>query len=79
MWETLYNFGFIGDPGAWDYTEVTGIGFFPGFAGFTYPNDEELATYGLLLKKVHGTNEDLDLARSDLIARNHNGRLFLRS
>ena len=43
LWETLYNWGFIGDPGAWDYTEVTGIGFFPGFAGFTYPNDEELA------------------------------------
>ncbi|MCU7495451.1 MAG: hypothetical protein HF311_08275, partial [Ignavibacteria bacterium] len=43
LWETLYNWGFIGDPGAWDYTETTGIGFYPGFPGFTYPNNEELA------------------------------------
>ncbi|MCU7491770.1 MAG: hypothetical protein ACM3UR_04750 [Bacteroidota bacterium] len=43
LWETLYNWGFIGDPGAWDYTETTGVGFYPGFPGFTYPNNEELA------------------------------------
>ena len=40
LWETLYNYGFIGDPGAWDYLQVTGIGFFPGFSGYTFPNDE---------------------------------------
>lgn len=40
LWETLYNYGFIGDPGAWDYLQVTGIGFFPGFAGYTFPTDE---------------------------------------
>ncbi|HEX2963732.1 MAG TPA: hypothetical protein VHO43_18185 [Ignavibacteriales bacterium] len=43
LWETLYNWGFIGDPGAWDYTETTGIGFYPGFPGFTYPTDEQMA------------------------------------
>ena len=43
LWETLYNWGFIGDPGAWDYLQVTGIGFYPGFKNFDYPNDEELA------------------------------------
>ncbi len=43
LWETLYNYGFIGDPGAWDYLQITGIGFYPGFNGFNYPNDEELA------------------------------------
>ena len=43
LWETLYNFGFIGDPGAWDYTQVTGIGFYPGFSGYSFPNDELIA------------------------------------
>ncbi|MGE5797652.1 MAG: hypothetical protein ACM34N_12780 [Ignavibacteria bacterium] len=43
LWETLYNFGFIGDPGAWDYLQLTGIGFYPGFSGYIFPNDEELA------------------------------------
>ncbi|MFO7448314.1 MAG: hypothetical protein R6W90_18285 [Ignavibacteriaceae bacterium] len=43
LWETLYNDGFIGDPGAWDYTQVTGIGFFPGFPGYIFPRDEEEA------------------------------------
>ena len=43
LWETLYNYGFIGDPGAWDYLHLTGIGFFPGFSGYTFPDDEELA------------------------------------
>lgn len=43
LWETLYNWGFIGDPGAWDYLETTGIGFYPGFPGFTYPHDEQTA------------------------------------
>ncbi len=40
LWETLYNWGFIGDPGAWDYLQVTGIGFYPGFSGYTFPSDE---------------------------------------
>jgi hypothetical protein len=43
LWETLYNWGFIGDPGAWDYLHVTGIGFYPGFSGYIFPNDEEQA------------------------------------
>ncbi|MHB8579243.1 MAG: hypothetical protein ACYDA4_05205 [Ignavibacteriaceae bacterium] len=43
LWETLYNWGFIGDPGAWDYLETTGIGFYPGFSGFNYPHDEQAA------------------------------------
>lgn len=43
LWETLYNWGFIGDPGAWDYGETTGIGFYPGFSGFNYPHDEQAA------------------------------------
>jgi hypothetical protein len=40
LWETIYNWGFIGDPGAWDYLQVTGIGFYPGFKGFNFPTDE---------------------------------------
>jgi len=43
LWETLYNWGFIGDPGAWDYQQITGIGFYPGFNNYIFPNDEELA------------------------------------
>lgn len=43
LWETLYNWGFIGDPGSWDYGEITGVGMYPGFQGFTWPNNEELA------------------------------------
>lgn len=43
LWETIYNYGFIGDPGAWDYLQVTGIGFYPGFSGFSFPTDEEMA------------------------------------
>jgi len=40
LWETLYNWGFIGDPGAWDYNQTTGIGFYPGFSGFDFPRNE---------------------------------------
>ena len=40
LWETIYNWGFIGDPGAWDYNQTTGIGFYPGFYGFDFPNNE---------------------------------------
>ena len=43
LWETIYNYGFIGDPGAWDYLQVTGIGFYPGFSGYTFPTDEFMA------------------------------------
>lgn len=43
LWETLYNYGYIGDPGAWDYLQLTGIGFYPGFSGYTFPQDEEQA------------------------------------
>jgi hypothetical protein len=40
LWETLFSYGIIGSAGAWDYQEVTGLGFYPGFPGYYYPNDE---------------------------------------
>jgi hypothetical protein len=43
LWETLFNYGIIGSAGAWDYAEVTGLGFYPGFQGYYFPNDEQLA------------------------------------
>lgn len=43
LWETINSNGLIGHGGAWDYEEVTGIGFYPGFAGYYFPNDELLA------------------------------------
>ncbi len=43
LWETINSNGLIGHGGAWDYQEVTGIGFYPGFAGYYFPNDEILA------------------------------------
>jgi hypothetical protein len=43
LWETLYNFGFIGDPVTWEFWQLTGVGFYPGFSGYTFPNDEILA------------------------------------
>lgn len=41
LWETLNNIGFIGDMGAWDYEETSGIGFYPGFSGYSFPTFEE--------------------------------------
>jgi len=41
LWETVNNIGFIGDMGAWDYEETSGIGFYPGFSGYSYPTFEE--------------------------------------
>lgn len=43
LWETLNSYGLIGSAGAWDYGEVTGLGFYPGFPGYYFPNDEILA------------------------------------
>ncbi len=43
LWETLNSYGLIGSSGAWDYAEYTGIGFYPGFSGYEYPNNEEVA------------------------------------
>jgi hypothetical protein len=43
LWETLFNHGIIGSAGAWDYAAVTGLGFYPGFPGYYFPNDEQLA------------------------------------
>lgn len=40
LWETINSDGLIGHGGAWDYYEVTGIGFYPGFPDFYFPNDE---------------------------------------
>ncbi|MCF7885017.1 MAG: hypothetical protein K9M80_00855 [Candidatus Marinimicrobia bacterium] len=41
LWETINNIGFIGDLGAWDYEETSGIGFYPGFSGYSFPTFEE--------------------------------------
>lgn len=41
LWETLSSMGFIGAGDAWDYGEVTGIGFYPGFEDYYFPNHEE--------------------------------------
>lgn len=41
LWETLNNIGFIGDMGAWDYEQTSGIGFYPGFSGYSYPTFEQ--------------------------------------
>ncbi|MBN1465892.1 hypothetical protein JXA02_09035, partial [candidate division KSB1 bacterium] len=41
LWESLANFGFIGDGGAWDYQQMSAIGLYPGFTGYTYPDHEE--------------------------------------
>ncbi|MEG8989750.1 hypothetical protein VJY32_08225 [Ignavibacteria bacterium 4148-Me] len=43
LWETINNNGLIGSAGAWDYLETTGLGFYPGFSGYYFPNDEQLA------------------------------------
>ncbi|HRS51234.1 MAG TPA: hypothetical protein P5268_00685 [Candidatus Marinimicrobia bacterium] len=41
LWETLNNVGLIGDLGVWDYEETSGLGFYPGFSGYSYPTFEE--------------------------------------
>jgi len=41
LWETLNNIGYIGDMGTWDYEETSGIGFYPGFSGYSFPTFEE--------------------------------------
>ncbi|MCB0731764.1 MAG: hypothetical protein KDC88_12090, partial [Ignavibacteriae bacterium] len=43
LWETLSNMGYIGSLGAWDYGQVTGVGFYPGFPQYYFPNHEEKA------------------------------------
>ena len=43
LWETLNNVGLIGDLGVWDYEETSGLGFYPGFSGYSFPNNEQLA------------------------------------
>jgi len=40
LWESLNNIGFIGHMGVWDYEQTTGVGFYPGFSGYSYPRDE---------------------------------------
>lgn len=40
LWETILSWGMIGSDVAWDYGEVTGVGFYPGFPGYYFPNDE---------------------------------------
>jgi len=37
LWESLWNFGHIGDPGAWDYLTPRPMGLFPGFPGYVHP------------------------------------------
>ena len=37
LWESLWNFGLVGDLGAWDYMTPRPMGLFPGFADFTHP------------------------------------------
>jgi len=40
LWETINNIGFIGDMGVWDYEQTSGVGFYPGFSGYSFPNNE---------------------------------------
>lgn len=40
LWETINNIGLIGHLGVWDYEQTTGVGFYPGFSGYSYPRDE---------------------------------------
>lgn len=41
LWESLWNFGLIGDLGAWDYLTPRPMGLFPGFTDFTHPFGNE--------------------------------------
>lgn len=41
LWESVWNFGLIGDLGAWDYQTPRPLGLFPGFTGFTHPFGNE--------------------------------------
>ena len=37
IWESVWNYGLIGDAGAWDFLTPRPMGLFPGFTGFTHP------------------------------------------
>ncbi|CAN5593172.1 hypothetical protein BH23BAC4_BH23BAC4_00870 [soil metagenome] len=41
LWESVWNYGMIGDLGAWDYLTPRPLGLFPGFVGFTHPTGGE--------------------------------------
>ncbi len=44
LWETVYNDGWVGSLGAWDFLVSTPLGMYPGFPHWTFPTgNEELA------------------------------------
>jgi hypothetical protein len=41
LWESIWNYGMIGDLGAWDYLTPRPVGLYPGFTGFIHPTGGE--------------------------------------
>lgn len=41
LWETVWNYGYYGDPGAWDFLSNLPKGLYPGFTGFYHPVGNE--------------------------------------
>lgn len=41
LWESVWNYGFIGDLGAWDYLTPRPLGMYPGFHGYVHPTGGE--------------------------------------
>ncbi len=41
LWESIWNYGMIGDLGAWDFLTPRPLGMYPGFTGFVHPTGGE--------------------------------------
>ncbi len=68
IWEELWNFGMIGDPGAWDYLTSAPMGMFPGFQGFTHPvGGEQNAIDTYANANMHNFRSGVWIATRDLV------------
>ena len=67
IWEEVWNDGFVGDGGAWDYITSAPLGMFPGFEGFTHPiGGEDNATNTFSNANFHNFRSGLFIAAKNV-------------
>lgn len=53
LWETIWNTGYYGDPGAWDFLSNRPKGLYPGFTGFHHPVGNEFLAVNTFANANH--------------------------
>lgn len=67
LWDVVWNYGFVGNAGAWDYLTSQPLGLYPGFDGYFHPCcNEEQAINTYVNANMHNFRGGVWIAARDL-------------